>query len=217
MESDFTPTPIDASFGERIDLPGERPGTGVESQVQRSRSGTLLAGGETLRMDRYGRAAGDHSYDSDADADDEFERSIVASPTLPSHFDDAESDHPSESEDERESVGGEDTPTTQGWIDREGRSPTGIIVDWTEEQVADYVASLSPALKHYSQAFAEEGVNGEALIALHHDELRELGVSSVGHRLTILKAVYEQKRRNGIKFEEDDYVPLCGFHLTGRF
>lgn len=216
IESDFAPTPIDASFGERIDLPGERPATGAESHVQRTRSGTLLAGGggEQLRMDRYGMTPGDHSYDSDADADDEFERSIVASPTLPSHFDDADSEHPSESEDERESVGGEDTPTTQGWMEREGRSPTGNIVQWTEEQVADYVASLSPALKHYSQAFAEEGVNGEALIALHHDELRELGVSSVGHRLTILKAVYEQKRRSGIRIEEDDYVPLCEFSRT---
>lgn len=218
IESDFAPTPIDASFGERIDLPGERPTTGAESHVQRTRSGTLLAGGggggEQLRMDRYGMTPGDHSYDSDADADDEFERSIVASPTLPSHFDDADSEHPSESEDERESVGGEDTPTTQGWMEREGRSPTGNIVQWTEEQVADYVASLSPALKHYSQAFAEEGVNGEALIALHHDELRELGVSSVGHRLTILKAVYEQKRRSGIRIEEDDYVPLCEFSRT---
>jgi len=36
----------------------------------------------------------------------------------------------------------------------------------------------------------------------------ELGVRSVGHRLTILKAVYEQKVRSGVKVEEDDYVPL---------
>lgn len=160
-------------------------------------------------MNHYGRQVGDHAYDSDADADDEFERSIIASPTVPTHFDDAESDHPSESDDDRDSVGGQDTPTTQGWLEREGRSPTGNILQWTEDQVADYVAALSPALKHYGQTFAEEGVNGEALIALHHDELRELGVNSVGHRLTILKAVYEQKRRSGVRIEDDDYVPLC--------
>lgn len=179
-------------------------------QLQRSRSGTLRPGDQAgSRMNHYGRQVGDHAYDSDADADDEFERSIIASPTVPTHFDDAESDHPSESEDDRDSVGGQDTPTTQGWLEREGRSPTGNILQWTEDQVADYVAALSPALKHYGQTFAEEGVNGEALIALHHDELRELGVNSVGHRLTILKAVYEQKRRSGVRIEDDDYVPLC--------
>jgi hypothetical protein len=207
VESDFAPTPIDATFGERIDSPAERNAGGSGLQQQRSRSDTLRADDKPgSRMDRYGR---DHAYDSDADADDEFERSIIASPTVPAHFDDAESDHLSESEDERESIGGQDTPTTQGWLEREGRSPTGNIMQWTEEQVADYVAALSPALKHYSNTFAEEGVNGEALIALHHDELRELGVNSIGHRLTILKAVYEQKRRSGVRIEEDDYVPLC--------
>lgn len=204
VESDFAPTPIDASFGERIDLPAG----GAGLQLANSRSGKSLAGEQA--MDRYGRpVVGEHAYDSDADADDEFERSIIASPTVPAHFDDVEDDRGTESEDERESVGGEDTPTTQGWMEREGRSPTGNVAQWTEGQVADYVASLSPALKQYSQAFEDEGVNGEALIALHHDELRELGVSSVGHRLTILKAVYEQKRRSNVRFEEDDYVPLC--------
>ena len=209
VESDFAPTPIDATFGERIESPADRTTGGSALQQQRHRSDTLRAEDKPgSRMDRYGR---DHAYDSDADADDEFERSVIASPTLPTQFDDVESDHTSESEDERESVGGEDTPTTQGWLEREGRSPTGNIVQWTEEQVADYVAALSPALKHYSNTFAEEGVNGKALIALHHDELRELGVNSIGHRLTILKAVYEQKRRSGVKIEEDDYVPLCKY------
>lgn len=212
IESDYTPTPIDASFGERVDLPADRAAGGPSGlQLQRTRSGTLRAGDQTgNRMERYARQVGDHTYDSDADADDEFERSFVASPTVPTHFADGESDLPSESEDDRESLGGQDTPTTQGWTDRgEGRSPTGNIMQWTEDQVADYVAALSPALKHYGRTFAEEGINGEALIALHHDELRELGVSAVGHRLTILKAVYEQKRRSGITIEEDDYVPLC--------
>ncbi|KAK0944035.1 hypothetical protein LTR29_004375 [Friedmanniomyces endolithicus] len=159
-------------------------------------------------MDKYARQAGDDSYESEgADADDEFERTVF-SPTVPTHFDEGESDHPSESEEEQGSLDGEDTPTTQGWGDREGRSPTGSIVQWTVEQVADWISSLSPTLKQYSQAFADENVDGEALKALHHDELRELGIASVGHRLTILKAVYEQKMRAGVKVEESDYVPL---------
>ncbi|KAK3096419.1 hypothetical protein LTR53_019219, partial [Teratosphaeriaceae sp. CCFEE 6253] len=116
-------------------------------------------------MDKYARQAGDDAYESEgADADDEFERTVF-SPTEPTHFDEAESDHPSESEEEHEELlDGEDTPTTQGWGEREGRSPTGSVLQWTEEQVADWISSLSPMLKQYSQAFADEGVNGEALV-----------------------------------------------------
>ena len=160
-------------------------------------------------MDRFQKQAGDSMYDSDAEADDEFERSDVGviSPTVPAHFDDDLSDHPSESEEEEGLVDGEDTPTTSGWADRDGRSPRGKITQWTEEQVADYIVSLSPALKQYSQTFIEEKVDGLALVSLQHDELRELGVSSAGHRLTILKAVYERKVRSGFKVEEGDYIP----------
>ncbi|KAK6435516.1 hypothetical protein LTR95_008301, partial [Oleoguttula sp. CCFEE 5521] len=158
-------------------------------------------------MDKYARQAGDHTYDSDADADDEFERSVVASPKLAQQYDDGESDHPSESEDEGQSVDGGDTPTTQGWAEREGRSPTGNLRQWTEDQVAEWVASLAPGMKQYRQSFAEEGISGEAVILLNHDDLKELGIASAGHRLTILKAVYEQKLRSGIRIEEGDYVP----------
>ena len=50
---------------------------------------------------------------------------------------------------------------------------------------------------------------GEALVALRHDELKEMGVSSVGHRLTILKGVYDIKVKQDIPIEADHYVPLC--------
>jgi hypothetical protein len=169
-------------------------------------------------MDKYLKQAGDHTYDSDGEADDEFERSEVgiASPTVPEHFDDDLSDHPSESDDEDGFIDGEDTPTTQsGWADREGRSPTGNIRQWTEDQVADYIASLGPALKQYSQSFVDEKVDGGVLISLHHDELRELKINSVGHRLMILKAVYESKKRCGVKIEEDDYIPPSAEGDTG--
>ncbi|KAK5167762.1 uncharacterized protein LTR77_007461 [Saxophila tyrrhenica] len=221
-ETEFGSTPIDASFGDRIDTPPDRrppdrPGLNDKGAAgsQRSRSGTAIQvepaqGAYEAKMDKYAKQAGDNAYDSDAEADDEFERSDVGvvSPTVPAHFDDDLSDHPSESEDERGFVDGEDTPTTQGWPDREGRSPMGKITQWSEEQVADYIVSLSPALKQYSQAFADEVINGQALVSLGHDELKELGVNSIGHRLTILKAVYDQKIRSGVKIEEDDYVPL---------
>lgn len=54
---------------------------------------------------------------------------------------------------------------------------------------------------------------GEALIALRHDELKEMGINSVGHRLTILKSVYERKVKQGVLLDADHYVPLCMLSL----
>lgn len=56
---------------------------------------------------------------------------------------------------------------------------------------------------------AEEAITGDVLIALQHAELKEMGLNSVGHRLTILKAVYEIKVKQNIPIEQDHYVPLC--------
>ena len=56
---------------------------------------------------------------------------------------------------------------------------------------------------------ADEGITGDALVALQHAELKEMGMTSVGHRLTILKAVYEIKVKQNVVIEPDHYVPLC--------
>lgn len=219
-ESDFGTTPIDTTFGDRVENPPERqPAERMALPAQLGRSGMpqqvdLGRGTGTAqsdKMDKYSKQAGDHSYDSDADADDECERSMIDSPSLPKEFIDDQSDHPSESDEEQDSIDGDDTPTTQGWADKALHSPVGSVLQWTEDQVADYISSLSPQLKQYGRAIMEHGITGDALIALNHDDLRELGVGSVGHRLTILKAVYEQKMRSGVKIQEGDYIPLCEF------
>lgn len=46
-------------------------------------------------------------------------------------------------------------------------------------------------------------------MALHHDDLKSMGISSVGHRLTILKSVYDVKKAQDVPFESDHYLPLC--------
>ena len=56
-------------------------------------------------------------------------------------------------------------------------------------------------------------IDGEALVALQHDDLKQMGVTSVGHRLTILKSVYDIKVKQDIPIESDHYVPLCEYHL----
>lgn len=211
-ETEFADTPLDGSpGGNSLRTLDQRPATSDAAIPSiRTRRATLTAQDKVpaIAMEKYARHAGEHTYDSDAEADDEFERSVFTSPIIAGHFQDDNSDHPSESEDDHSIDGGNDTPTTQGWAEREVRSPVGKITQWSEEETADYIAALSPALKQYGQRFVEEGVNGEALVALQHEELRELGVASVGHRLTILRAVYEQKMRGGVRIEDGDYVPL---------
>lgn len=61
---------------------------------------------------------------------------------------------------------------------------------------------------------AENEIVGEALVALQHDDLKQMEITSVGHRLTILKAVYDLKIAQDIPIESDHYVPLCMFGFT---
>lgn len=55
----------------------------------------------------------------------------------------------------------------------------------------------------------ENDIVGEALVALLHDDLKSMGIASVGHRLTILKSVYDVKKAQDIPIESDQYLPLC--------
>lgn len=59
-------------------------------------------------------------------------------------------------------------------------------------------------------------MDGDALIALQHAELKEMGINSVGHRLTVLKSVYDVKAKQNVPIEPDHYVPLCRCPLPLR-
>ncbi|KAL8945678.1 MAG: hypothetical protein Q9222_007818 [Ikaeria aurantiellina] len=138
------------------------------------------------------------AYHTDSDADDEYERSEITSPSLPRDDDDdtspTNSDPPST----------EPTPT----FDRsngEKLSPTNSIIQWTTGQCADFISSLG--LPQYCDRFIENEIVGEALIALKHEELKEMSIISVGHRLTILKGVYDVKVRQEVPIESDHYIP----------
>ncbi len=55
----------------------------------------------------------------------------------------------------------------------------------------------------------ENEIVGEALVALRHEELKEMAIMSVGHRLTILKGVYDIKVKQEIPIDSDHYIPPC--------
>ena len=136
------------------------------------------------------------AYHAESDADDEYERSVIVSPTHV-HTDSETSSGPPSTEH---------TPTTFTNAGDDGDLPRTIITEWTPEECAQFVTSLS--LRQYADVFIEHGVDGEALVALKHDELKEMNITSVGHRLTILKNVYDTKISQDIPIEQDDYVPL---------
>lgn len=51
------------------------------------------------------------------------------------------------------------------------------------------------------------------MVALLHDDLKSMGITSVGHRLTILKSVYDVKKAQDVPLESDHYLPLCKSNL----
>jgi hypothetical protein len=84
-------------------------------------------------------------FHEDSDADDEFERQHVSSPTLPAEYDDrspTSSGMPS----------AEHTPTTFTHSRDSKSSPTGHMMEWNEDQTADFIADLG--LEQYSDDFA---------------------------------------------------------------
>lgn len=55
----------------------------------------------------------------------------------------------------------------------------------------------------------EHGISGIVLCSLDSESLKDLGVTSVGHRLAILKAIYHLKLTDNIPIESGDYIPPC--------
>ena len=82
-------------------------------------------------------------YQEDSDADDEFERSVIQSPTLPVEYESS----PTSSGP----LSTEHTPTTFTHSRDSKSSPTGQIVEWTADQAADFIADLG--LEQYADTF----------------------------------------------------------------
>ncbi|KAK0388405.1 hypothetical protein NLU13_4649 [Sarocladium strictum] len=135
---------------------------------------------------------------AESDADDEYERSMGdMSPVLDSEASPIDSEL---------STSAEHTPTTYGHRSSADRLPETIITEWTAEECADFIGTIG--LQQYGDAFIENEIVGEALVALQHDDLKSMGIASVGHRLTILKSVYDVKKAQDVPIESDHYLPL---------
>ncbi|KAG0644107.1 hypothetical protein HOY80DRAFT_915548 [Tuber brumale] len=80
------------------------------------------------------------------------------------------------------------------------------VLEWDVEDVAGFIRSLG--LDQYGDSFLDNEIDGQVLVRLDHEELRDIGVKSVGYRLTILKNVYNIKIAHGVPIDTGDYVPV---------
>jgi hypothetical protein len=62
-----------------------------------------------------------------------------------------------------------------------------VATTWTVQQVGDFLHWLE--LGQYAAAFVENEIDGELLVDLDKEELKELTVTALGHRKKLLKAL----------------------------
>jgi hypothetical protein len=81
------------------------------------------------------------------------------------------------------------------------------LLDYDEGDVQEFLCGLG--LEQYGPQIHQHQITGDILQAIDSDSLKEIGITSVGQRLSILKAVYAQKIQDGIPIEPDHYIPPC--------
>ncbi|KAG5919576.1 hypothetical protein E4U42_006481 [Claviceps africana] len=135
---------------------------------------------------------------TESDADDEYERSMG------DHSPVGDSE-PSPIDSEL-STSTDQTPTAYGHRGITDRTLETVITEWNADDCADFVATIG--LPQYADLFVDNEIVGEALVALQHDDLKSMGIASVGHRLSILKRVYDVKKAQDVPSESDHYSPL---------
>lgn len=100
------------------------------------------------------------------------------------------------------------------------------VLDWDVDRVCKWISELG--LSKYTSNFKESNITGNVLISLNQAHLQEIGVASVGHRLRILKSVYNITEAQEIDAGPDRYIPpsksqkiptscLCEFHANVSF
>ncbi|KAJ3221763.1 Adaptor for signal transduction [Clydaea vesicula] len=76
---------------------------------------------------------------------------------------------------------------------------------WSKHQVAEWISSLG--FDFFTEQILENDISGQVLLHANHDLLKELQITSVGQRISILKAIYNLKITQGLPVDFDDYIP----------
>lgn len=61
--------------------------------------------------------------------------------------------------------------------------------------------------------FLEQGITGDVLVNLDHESLRDLSILTVGHRMDLLKNIYQLKMHYRVPVNEWDYIPPSKFYF----
>ncbi|KAJ1721392.1 hypothetical protein LPJ53_004084 [Coemansia erecta] len=59
----------------------------------------------------------------------------------------------------------------------------------------------------YDDTLKEHSIDGEVLVNLDHESLKDLGIRALGRRLLVLKSIYFLKLQHDIPITSDSYVP----------
>src|SRR6516164_9027367 len=84
------------------------------------------------------------------------------------------------------------------------------------QQVSDWLEKLG--LGQYAQRFAENDINFSILPDLTDQDLKELGVASLGHRRQLLRAITEMKGGEAVapKLTNEDIAPVAPHETAER-
>ncbi|KAH6915837.1 protein kinase regulator [Coprinopsis sp. MPI-PUGE-AT-0042] len=87
----------------------------------------------------------------------------------------------------------------------EGPAAERNIGDWDEADVHSWLSSLG--YPQYEGQIREHRIRGDALCLCTADDLKAIGIATIGQRLAILKAIYQVKLAHGVPMDEDHYIP----------
>ncbi|KAI0305899.1 hypothetical protein B0F90DRAFT_1808478 [Multifurca ochricompacta] len=90
-------------------------------------------------------------------------------------------------------------------MDLQPQEPKGPILDWDEADVQLFLSNLG--FPQYEARVKEHNLTGDVLCIIGPEDLKEIGIATVGQRLAILKAIYLIKLAHDIPFEPDHYIP----------
>ncbi|KAH9906227.1 protein kinase-like domain-containing protein [Xylariomycetidae sp. FL2044] len=108
------------------------------------------------------------------------------------------------------------SPTESEFSDASG---SGAVKNWTEDQVCEYLRSVKCG--EYEKLFRKNNINGENLLEMDKEVLKEMGIDKVGDRVRLFlgikklrtKAYANQKKRNRDSFgglADTQYTPSTG-------
>ncbi|KAL5083710.1 hypothetical protein Trisim1_000979 [Trichoderma cf. simile WF8] len=103
------------------------------------------------------------------------------------------------------------SPTESDFSDSDGPDS---VKNWDEDRVCDYLASVKCG--EYEKLFRKNHINGENLLEMDKEVLKEMGIDKVGDRVRLFlsikklrtKAYANQKKRNRDSFAGLDILPM---------